>query len=149
MKTVKSPLIIERIIVLHSEVKTVFLQTNESLLPEFDKYVIDLDYTVKKTNPYAYRVFVKGSINNRPENQMSGYSMFAELMLEFSFSQTTTLPEDTMKNYVFHSGLVMGINNLRNYLMTMTSQMIFGHYILPSIDLGELRKEKNKKNKLK
>lgn len=147
MKIVKSPLIIERVVVLNSEFKTIFAPPGNALNPDFESYPVDLDYSVKKTSNNSYRVFIKSAVNTSTENQMLGYSIFTEMMLEFSFNSSHKLTETEMKNYIFHSGLVMGINNIRNYIQSGTSQMIFGHYLLPSIDLGELRKEKNKKTK--
>lgn len=147
MKIVKSPLIIERVVVLNSEYKTIFAPPGNTLNPDFENYPVDIDYSVKKTSNNSYRVFIKSAVNTSTENQMLGYSIFTEMMLEFSFNSSHKLTETEMKNYIFHSGLVMGINNIRNYIKLATSQMIFGHYLLPSIDLGELRKEKNRKTK--
>jgi len=148
MKIVKSPLVIERMVVLNANFKTIITRDVSSIEPDFDNYSVDMDYSVKKATNKGYRVFLKVSINQSEQEESWGYQIFAEMMFEFSFSSGKNLNESDMKNYIFNSGLLMGINSLRNYISSTTAQMLFGQYTMPSIDLGELRKAKNGKTKI-
>ena len=140
MKLVKSDLILEEFFIINSNCN--FIEPEEN---SFDKkkllegYKIDIDFIVRdiKNEDNKYIIFTKVEINS-DDNQIPGYDIFAEGVSIFSFNLNSKLTEREKSDFLWHSGVSISINNLRNFLCSMTSYCPLGKYTLPSVDLTSL-----------
>jgi preprotein translocase subunit SecB len=106
-----------------------------------NSYGIDIDFTVQEIQESTYQIFVKVIINPPPSGQV-GYSIFSEGVGIFDFDKSIELSAEDKGDYLYYSGLPICINSIRSIISTITSNGPFGKFILPSIDLTELIKEK-------
>jgi len=146
MKLVKSDLILEEFFITNSnysfiEPKNKIVNPKELL----DDYEIDIDFIVRdiKHEENKYIIFTKIEINSQ-DKQIAGYSIFAECVSIFSFNAKSKLNEQDKSEFLWTSGVAISINNLRNYLSSMTIYFPLGKYTLPSVDLTSLLKTKRK-----
>src|SRR5690606_26810564 len=103
-----------------------------------EEYQIDIDFMVRDIkNEDKYIIFTKVEINS-DDNQIPGYDIFAEGVSIFSFNINSKLSEREKSDFLWSSGVSISINNLRNYLSSMTSYCPLGKYTLPSVDLTSL-----------
>jgi hypothetical protein len=148
----KSPLVLETFFVVESRFK--FIQPNDELQnPQtelFDHYEIDLDFSIRPVSEdidpvITFNVFTKMSIN-QPKKPLEGYSAFMEVVGAYSLSKESLSDKD-VENRMSLSALSIMINCLRGVLMDISSNAPLGRYILPSIDVNDLLKQKAGKGK--
>lgn len=146
MKLIKSELILEEFFVLNSNYSFIEPE-NGSFIPKelIDDYDVDIDFIVRdvKNEDNKYLIFTKVSVNDE-ENKHSGYSLFAEGVSIFSFNAKSQFSEKQKSEFLWSSGVSISINNIRNFLSSMTSYFPLGKYTLPSVDLTSLLNEKRK-----
>lgn len=140
MKLVKSDLILEEFFIINSNYN--FIEPEENSIDKkelLEGYKIDIDFIVRdiKNEDNKYIIFTKVEIN-RDDNQIPGYDIFAEGVSIFSFNLNSKLTDREKSDFLWHSGVSISINNLRNFLGSMTSYCPLGKYTLPSVDLTSL-----------
>jgi len=154
MKATKSPLVLEAFFLLENRFK--FVQLEEPLEDVqsalFDKYGIDIDFTTRVISPehdskQVFDVFTKIGINNLKQ-PLAGYSIFLEGVGRYILDKGA-VPEKEVENLKNLSALTMSIGLLRGILMDITSNAPMGKYILPSIAVFDLIKEKTNRKKRK
>lgn len=139
-----SPLQLVDIFLLNFDLKFNPLPSELNLKDLFSKYSIDMDFAfVNPDENNLFNVYTKVSINRDGET-MPGYSIFAESLSIFTFQDLENLKEDKIGNFMSVSALPISINTLRTYISNITSQSILGRYILPTLDIDELFRQKNK-----
>jgi hypothetical protein len=149
MKVEKAPLILHDFFVLDTKYKFKDSEEREiNIRKTFDEYSLDFDFVAREQQNGEIFLFTKININDI-ENPLPGYIIFLEGVSIFSFDKKTNLSEKEIRDYIYVSGLSIGINNLRTYLANTTSCYPFGKYQLPAIDVGALHKEKQKSKKAK
>lgn len=150
----KSPLVLETFFVVENRFK--FIQPNDELQnPQtelFDHYEIDLDFSIRPVSEenepvITFNVFTKVSVN-QPKQPLDGYSAFMEVVGAYSLPKESLSDKD-IENLMSLSALSIMINCLRGVLMDITSNAPLGRYILPSIDVNDLLKQKVGKGKRK
>lgn len=149
MKIQKAPLILHDFFIIDTKYK--FNEpgnTKINIRETFDNYVLDFDFIAKEQKNGEIFLFTKIQVNNI-ENPLPGYIIFLEGVSIFSFDKNVKLTEKEVSDYIYLSGLSIGINNLRTYIANTTSYYPFGKFQLPSIDIGALHKEKRKHLKKK
>jgi len=153
MELIKSELILEEFFIVNSTYN--FNEPtgdNVNVKKLVDDYEIDIDFVVRdiKNEENKYLIFTKLNINNK-ENQLAGYSLFAEGVSVYSFNKNAKLTESEKSDFLWTSGVSISINSLRNYLSAITSYSPFGKYTLPGVDLTSLlnTKRKNHNEKVK
>lgn len=112
----------------------------------FESYEVDINFGVaKQSNANSFQLFMKAEINYDQSLalQKEGYAMFIECAGIFTIEKD--IIKDSEKSVqLTNSALVMMLNFLRTKLADYTAQFPFGVYFIPSIDLNELVKEKQK-----
>ena len=154
MKLVKSDLILEEFFIINSNYN--FIEPEENSIDKkelLEGYKIDIDFIVRdiKNEDNKYIIFTKVEINS-DDNQIPGYDIFAEGVSIFSFNLNSKLTDREKSEFLWSSGVSISINNLRNFLGSMTSYCPLGKYTLPSVDLTSLlntKKEMLNKSKKK
>jgi hypothetical protein len=150
----KSPLILETFFMVENRFK--FIQPNDDIQnPQtelFDQYEIDLDFTIRLVSEenapvITFNVFTKMGINQQKQ-PLDGYSMFVEGVGVYNLSRESLSDKD-VENLMSLSALSIMINCLRGVLMDYSSNAPLGRYILPSIDVNDLLKQKSNKGKRK
>jgi preprotein translocase subunit SecB len=150
----KSPLVLETFFVVENRFK--FIQPEEEIedvqTELFSAYEIDLDFTIRPVlnesdNIIKFNVYTKMGVNQL-KTPKSGYSSFVEGIGAFSLSKEnlTDLDVDNLTNL---SSVSIMINCLRGVLMDISSNAPLGRFILPSIDVNDLLKQKLNKGKRK
>src|SRR5690554_6565310 len=72
----------------------------------FEKYQIDIDYSIKERNENLILIFLKVGVNHNQKNTEMGYSIFAEMVNVFSTEQLKSeFNADEVKKIVIFSGL--------------------------------------------
>jgi hypothetical protein len=146
MKLIKSDLILEEFFIINSNYN--FIEPEENSIDKkelLEEYKIDIDFIVRdiKNEDNKYIIFTKVEINS-DDNQIPGYDIFAEGVSIFSFNINSKLTENEKSEFLWSSGVSISINNLRNFLSSMTSYCPLGKYTLPSVDLTSLLNTKRK-----
>jgi preprotein translocase subunit SecB len=108
----------------------------------FSKYIVDIDFGIKKMQPDIHQMRVKASINyiDSPE---SGYKIYLETGGIFKIDEKMK-DQETYSNLLYRSTLSMQLNYLRTFIADVSSHFPLGRYWLPSIDLVDLINEKAK-----
>ena len=154
MKLVKSDLILEEFFIINSNYNFIEPEVNSVNKKDFlEGYKIDIDFIVRdiKKEENKYIIFTKVDINN-DDDKVPGYEIFAEGISIFSFNINSKLTDRQKSDFLWSSGVSISINNLRNFLSSMTSYCPLGKYTLPSVDLTSLlntKKESLNKSKKK
>lgn len=109
----------------------------------FDQYDIDLDYMFQpeKLAQEEIWVYVRTSINCGAE-PLPGYRLFLEGTGHFRAEQQDDITDEVWGALLNQSALGIVINNLRSAMMQLTAHGPFGKYILPSMDLADLHRQK-------
>lgn len=146
MKLIKSPLILDDFFIINSNYKFIEpVSQNEDLKVLFNDYEIDIDFIVRSVPKEENKFVILSKVSiNQNENPISGYSLFAESVCFYSFDTSSGLNENEKSDMLWHSGVSMSVNSLRNFISSMTSFCPLGKYTLPSIDLTSLLNEKKK-----
>ena len=150
----KSPLVLETFFVVENRFK--FIQPEEEIedvqTELFNEYEIDLDFTIRPIlseldSVIKFNVYTKMGVNQL-KIPKSGYSSFVEGIGAFSLSKEnlTDMDVDNLTNL---SSVSIMINCLRGVLMDISSNAPLGRFILPSIDVNDLLKQKSSKGKRK
>lgn len=149
----KSPLVLEAFFLVENRFK--FVQPEDDIenaqTELFNEYEIDLDFTVRplsdKDEPIVtFNVFTKLGVNQK--QSLSGYSALVEGIGVYHLPKEG-LTEKDIENLMNLSSLSIMINCLRGVLMDISSNAPFGRYILPSIDVNDLLRQKANKGKRK
>lgn len=150
----KSPLILETFFVVENRFK--FIQPEEEIedvqIELFNNYEIDLDFTIRPISSESdsiikFNVYTKMGVNQL-KTPKSGYCSFVEGIGTFNILKET-LTDIDIENLTNLSSVSIMINCLRGVLMDTSSNAPFGRYILPSIDVNDLLKQKSSKGKRK
>lgn len=144
MKPKISPLILLDFAIINSNFKFIAPPKEtidvRKLVPE---YLIDIDFAILN-QAEGVRVFIKTAIN-QGENEMPGYSIFAEGVAIFELSKTEVIAEKDRVSLLQYSSVSIALNSLRGFISSLTANAPFGRYILPSIDMNNLFKQKAEK----
>lgn len=146
MKLIKSPLILDEFFIINSNYKFIEPENeNEDLKVFFNEYEIDIDFIVRSIPNEENKFIILSKVNiNQNENPIAGYSLFAESVCFYTFDSESELNDTEKSDMLWHSGVSMSINSLRNFISSTTSFCPLGKYTLPSIDLTSLLQEKKK-----
>jgi preprotein translocase subunit SecB len=115
----------------------------------FGGYEIDIDFSIVKSD--IIMVSISAKINT--EKGLPGYSIAAEAGCFFRFDESSNLSETDRASLESFSTVYIALNSLRGLISSFTANAPFGRYILPSVDLNALIKQKvaqqndNKKDK--
>ena len=143
MKVKKSPLSFINTRLLESNIKVVITSsknyTNDDVIKMSDKYDIDIDFARPKVEDNIMQVFMKASINDN--QKVDGYKILCECVCMFTLDEAN-LTKDEINNLKNYSTLYITLNTLRNFILDATAKFPLGIYLLPSIDLNELIKQK-------
>lgn len=149
----KSPLVLEAFFVVENRFK--FIQPEDEIenaqTELFNDYEIDLDFTIRPISGedesvMRFNVFTKMGVNQK--QQLAGYCVFIEGMGVYSISKEG-ISDNDLENLKGLSSVSIMINCLRGVLLDISANAPFGRYILPSIDVNDLLKQKANKGKRK
>ncbi len=142
MKPQLSPLVLLDFAIINSSFKFINPPAKTDFRELVSNYPLDIDFAIihQKENT---RVFIKVSIN-QGENEMPGYSIFAEGMAIFNLSKSNPLSEADKKGLLQYSAVSIALNSLRGFIASLTANAPFGRYTLPSFNVNDLFKQKAK-----
>jgi preprotein translocase subunit SecB len=107
----------------------------------FNLYDLELDYETDLLDNQL-RVFMDISVNCG-DKQLEGYSFMVASVGIFKFKENNELTAEYIaKTGLVSSAVAITINNIRSYIMILSSCCPFGKYVLPAIDLGVLLTKK-------
>lgn len=108
---------------------------------------IDIDFKIlnHKKNKLQFKILLLVKINDDPKMRKPGYSIV--VTMEGVFRVQNEISDEEYFNLKFVSAMPMMISNLRASLSDITSKFPAGAYLLPSIDLTELIKQKSLSDK--
>jgi hypothetical protein len=139
MKPDVSPLRILDVAVLKFEYETIFPDKDFDIRATFDKYDLDIDFTL--TNDNFIRVFLKTDIN-KGSKKLPGYTISVEIVCVFEFDKAIKITEEEKRSMEGFSTIYIALNHLRSFISQFTGNTPMGKYILPSIDLNKLIEQK-------
>lgn len=148
MKAKKSPLKLLDFSVFES--KFDFIPPNEESNEISDKDLqelpisFDFDQYEPKDGP-ENRKIIEINIKINDSGKKIGYSMNITASGIFEVYDYENLEEKMIINLLGMSSLNLMINNLRGYLINITTYAPLGVYVLPPIDIGDLIEKKKKK----
>ena len=143
MKIKLSNLEIDRMNILSSFIH--FIPGNDNELNDFfTTNDIDIDFNVlnHKENKFQFKILLMIKINYNQKNKKPGYSIFTTM--EGIFRVFNVKDDNDYSNLKLRSALPMLISDLRTHLFDLTSKFPEGGYLLPSIDLSYLIKQKTR-----
>jgi len=136
----KSPLILKNFLLLRQTFQFIQPEEEVAISEITDKYTIDIDFAINKPDDF-YQCFLKIEIN-QADTPLPGYQIFIEGVGIFAIDNAFELSEEERGNLIQYSSISICINSLRSIISNITSFAPFGKYILPSIDVNELLKDK-------
>lgn len=105
----------------------------------FYSYPLSIDFGIVRND--LIKVFIKAEVN-RLEEKLPGYSLVAEVACFYRFDEGIELSKDIKESLEGFSTIYIALNSLRGIITNFTANAPFGRYILPSIDLNDLIKNK-------
>ncbi|SEF51758.1 hypothetical protein SAMN05421847_0201 [Halpernia humi] len=147
MKPLLSPLILLDFSILNCNFQFIPPTENQEINQDFfSDYDIDLDFAFFTEDDT--KVFVKLSIN-QVEDPKPGYSIFAEGVAFFKLNEGEKLSEDDKNSLLQFSAFSITLNSLRGFITALTSVAPLGKYIVPSIDVNDVFRQKSEKSNKK
>lgn len=145
MKAIKSNLELVKFVVFESELTFVPPTNEQSIVPPFDKYELDVDFSKSKEHrskkEYLFVIYLNAKVNYT-EEPMVGYKLRVSTAAAFEIKNPGSIDKAELSNLENISALSITISSLRNLLSSLTSFGPLGSYTLPAIKVGELIKEK-------
>ena len=145
MKPQLSPLELNDFAIINCNFKFTAPPNKTNIRKVFEEYLLDIDFAIVKDEENT-RVFIKIAIN-QGDNNLPGYSIFAEGVAIFELIANDTLSEEDKKSLLQYSAVSIALNSLRGFISSLTANAPFGKYILPSIDVNNLFQQKLNRNK--
>jgi preprotein translocase subunit SecB len=143
MKAQLSPLVLVDFAILNCNFKFI-TPTNEGNIQKWvASYELDIDFALPlpEKEDKITRIFIKASIN-QGKVILPGYSVFAEGVAFFKLSPEANLSKEDKDNLLHYSAVSIALNSLRGFISSLTANAPHGRYILPSIDVNALFKQK-------
>lgn len=103
---------------------------------ELKDLVIDLDYKFFKHNKYSKKFQIVLKLNLNPEENEPGYIINLEAIGEFEFPES--IKEENHDKLLFNTCVPLMLGNIRGTLMMITSPLVFGKYMLPSLSMQDI-----------
>lgn len=142
MEALQSPLNIKDFSVFECEMKFISPEDDDTQIVLSDLPLdIDYDYYAPKDDDQAIRMIemnLKVNSDKKP-----GYSINLIVAGIFEIEDIDNLNQELVVNLFGISALNMMISQTRAFLISVTTYGPFGHYLLPAIDIGDLRKKKS------
>jgi len=110
----------------------------------FRDYELDLDFSGGEGK--YFQVTMSVDINNGSK-PLPGYKISATVATLFQFGDTSSISADERNSMEGFSTVYMALNNLRGIISGFTANAPYGRYTLPSIDLNDLIRRKEKLEK--
>ena len=147
MKVKKQPLEFINTRLLQSHIDFIIppskVYTDEELIEISNNYIVDIDFATQVVENDIIQVFMIANINNS-NKPLPGYKIMCECICMFKLNKVGLNKEEIL-NLESYSTLNITLNTLRNYITDATSKFPLGMYLLPSIDLNDMIKQKKKK----
>lgn len=143
MRVVKSPLILEEVYIVASNI--VAIPMSDGFSGEINDFDIDIDFEVFTDNDDSDDRKVVVSIKgNDIENPAPGYvfSIVAEGV--FNYNKSVKISKKDKDILLTHSAVPIVIGHIRSYLSTLSALGPFGTFLLPSVDMNNLLNGKKK-----
>ena len=141
MKAQLSPMALLDFAILNCDFKFTPQATEENFQKLVASYELDIDFALPEQEDHITRVFIKASIN-QGKVVLPGYSIFAEGVAFFKLASDANLTNEDRNNLLHYSAVSIALNGLRGFISSLTANAPLGRYILPSIDVNALFKEK-------
>lgn len=143
MKPKLSPLRLIDFAVINSSFHFTGLGDNQVELSDlYNEYSIDIDFAFIEDEDPFHKAYVKAEVNFE-ETKLPGYSIFAEGVAIFSVIDGDALSPEDKNSLLQYSAVSIALNSLRGFIATLTANAPFGRYVLPSIDVNDLFKQKS------
>lgn len=148
MKVQLSPLVLLDFAILKSSFKFSTAKQETNIRDIAASYELDIDFAILKESDNSTRIFIKSAIN-QGKSKLPGYSIFAEGVAVFNLSKEVPLSKEDKNSLLQYSAVSIALNSLRGFIASLTANAPFGRYILPSIDVNDLFKQKLKATQMK
>lgn len=140
MKIKESPLKLMDIFILSTKYDFMIPETQEDPGKYIKDYNVDIDFTSPSLeNDQFFRLFMKIEVNWTKD--LPGHSLQIEGVGIFAFD--SSINEDQKIMMLTTSGISMLMNSLRGYISNITAYTPIGRYVLPSVSVNDLIKDKN------
>lgn len=143
MKAQLSPLVLLDFAILNCNFKFITPASEENIQKLVASYELDIDFALPEQEDKITRSFIKVSVN-QGKVILPGYSIFAEGVAFFKLLPEANLSKEDKDNLLQYSAVSIALNSLRGFISSLTANAPHGRYILPSIDVNALFKEKTK-----
>ena len=128
-------------VVLESSVKIVL--QDETTEVDITKVPIEMDFDIShnhEVEPDIVRIILE--IHTNQQGEFPGYELFLRVGGEYRLAEDLDPFGDESKALISNSAVTCLINEARVYLQTITSFSLFGPYIMPMLDMGDIWKQK-------
>lgn len=100
---------------------------------------VNLDFDILSNIKNKNKVKIMLEINsNNIENPKAGYAYSLVAEAEYFIKSLAKIDLDSQNKYILFTALPIAIAMVRSHLFNGTSSFLYGHYLLPSIDLPDL-----------
>lgn len=111
----------------------------------FNQYEIEIDFVNNLKDDNDFNLYTRISVNYG-KNKLPGHSLRIEGTGLFELNKENLNP-DVISNLSTLSALTMMISSIRGYIMNLTGYSPMGKFVLPSLDINDIIKQKNEKKK--
>lgn len=143
MEALQSPLKIKDFSVFECEVKFISPEDEDAQIVLNDLPVdIDYDYYAPKDDNQTVKM-IEMDLKVNSDREKPGYSINLTAVGIFEVDDAENLEEKMVVNLLGISALNMMISHTRAFLISVTNYGPLGNYLLPAIDIGDLREKKS------
>jgi hypothetical protein len=142
MKANQSPLILEEIFILASNI--IAVPDDEESGTKLNDFEIEVDFDIysAEDNTDHKRVVVSISGNDF-ENPLPGYCFSVVAQGTFSFNKEIEIEKHSKDMLLSRSAIPIVIGQIRSYISSLTAHGPHGIYLLPAIDMNDLLTKKS------
>ncbi|MDO1513525.1 hypothetical protein Q2T41_12750 [Maribacter confluentis] len=112
--------------------------------PTNSNFELDFDFFLNSDNDNLFKIMVRLDNLHNQENEGRGYGIELLGEFKFAFDENIDISSEKKDKLMSQSALPMALSHLRSIIATTTSNFHYGPYYLPSIDLNDLYRKKQK-----
>ena len=112
----------------------------------FLSYPIEIDYSIKERGgDKSFRVLIEIKINHPAKNP--GYSILVEAMGDFTIEDSSSLQKKEKERLINYTAIERCIEYIRGFISNLTAQFPLGKYIMETINMEVLYRNKLEQQK--
>lgn len=142
MIPIEAPIQQNQFVVLQSSLDHYLGKKGKQL--DLSRIPIEIDYDLFFHDELGRHVFrIVMTVKGNSRKTFNGYVFNIKVGAEYRISEEIEADSEQYWMYINNTGVACLLNEVRIYLQTLTAFSVFGPYLLPMIDMGDLMAKKS------